>query len=88
MQNAMTKTYTWRGLPKFYKQGFGSTGGEGERKGLQGGVVMQDGFFRGFLCGFLWVFLGFFGFFQNQFSRSFYGFSMTFWFLVRVFVNF
>ena len=38
---------------------------------------MQGGFF----CGFFWVFMGFFGFFQNQFFRVFMGF-LTFWFSV------
>ena len=43
------------GVAVFYKQGFGSTGGEGERKGLQGGggkeiVVIFYAFFTLFSC--------------------------------------
>ena len=75
------------GVAVFYKQGFGSTGGEGERKGLQGGVVMQGGFFRWV---FMRVFMGFFGFFRVFSKPVFSGFYGFFDFLVfgRVFVNF
>ena len=36
VHNAMANVHV-EGVAVFYKQGFGSTGGEGERKGLQGG---------------------------------------------------